>query len=50
MEDKLDLETAFGILFYLGIKKDKIEDAYFELISPENYLKSAKEYITISKN
>ena len=46
---KLDLVTAVNILAYLGIPEDKIEDAYYKLISPKNYLNTDKPYFSIEK-
>lgn len=46
---KLDMETAVGILDFLGIEEDKILDVYFQLISPNLYQENFKIYTTISK-
>lgn len=37
-------ETAMGILAFLGIEEDKLENTYFELISPKNFIQN-KGYI-----
>ena len=36
---KMKIETAFGILDFLGVKEDETLDLYQELISPEEYKK-----------
>ena len=46
---KLDLVTAINILAYLGLPEEKIEDSYYKLISPENYLSVDKPYFNIKK-
>ena len=35
----MKMETAFGILDFLGVKEDEALDLYQELISPEEYKK-----------
>lgn len=47
---ELKMETAISILKFIGIADDKLVDVYFSLISPENYQKLPKDYVTISKN
>ncbi len=41
----IDIDTAVGILVFLGIPEDKIVDTYYSLISPENFITSSKPYI-----
>lgn len=41
---KLNIDTAYGILYFLGISKDKLEETYMSLISPEEYMKTSKPY------
>ncbi len=41
---KMNIDTAYGILYFLGIPKDKIEETYMSLISPETYMKESKPY------
>ena len=36
----MDVETAYKILLFLGIPKDKLTSSYFELTSPEEYKKN----------
>ena len=54
IEDKktfflVDMDTVLGMLYFLGVPKDKLELYYMELISPENYKDSfPQERIGIS--
>lgn len=48
---KLDKDTAYGILKFLGIDVEKIEDVYLELISPTEYQKLLERiYSSETKN
>ena len=31
------METIAGMLFFLGVVPDKLEEYYYKIISPENY-------------
>ena len=44
---RIDMDTALGILDYLGIDEDELLDYYFALISSENYLKMSRNYVSI---
>lgn len=44
----MDMETAIYILAYLGIPEEEIKDTYFRLISPDNFMKTEKPYVSIS--
>ena len=48
---KMKIDTAYGILSFLGVDSDKIDDVYMSLISSDEYMKTAKPYYmgTISK-
>ncbi len=41
---KMRIETAYGILSFLGIPKEDIETTYSSLTSPEEYMKTSKPY------
>ena len=43
----MDINVAIGVLAYLGIPKEHIKEVYFELISPSNYIKTSKPYVSI---
>ena len=34
---EVDFETVAGMLFFLGVEPDKLEEYYYKIISPENY-------------
>lgn len=36
---EVDMETIVGMLFFLGVEADKLEEYYYKIISPENYTK-----------
>ena len=41
---KLDIDTAYGILYFLGVPKEEIESTYMSLTSPEEYMKNVNPY------
>lgn len=45
--DGMDMDTALGILDYLGIDEDELLDYYASLISSENYMKMCRNYVSI---
>ena len=42
---KIDIDTAYGILAFLGIPEDKISDTYMSLITPEEYMRTSRPYL-----
>ena len=44
----IDASTAIGILSFLGIKDEELEECYFNLIKPTNFLETDKPYIIMN--
>ena len=40
---KIDINTAFGILRFLGVEEKNIQSYYMHLISPDNYMKNVNK-------
>ena len=45
----IPIESAVGMLDFLGVPEEQIQDLYFELISPNNYQTLNGTRLTISK-
>ena len=41
---KMNIDTAYGILAFLGVPEDKISDTYLSLVSPEEYMRTSRPY------
>ena len=41
---KMNIDTAYGILYFLGIPKEEIENTYMSLTAPTEYMKTARPY------
>ncbi len=41
---KMNIYTAYGILYFLGIPKEEIENTYMSLTSAEEYMKTSNPY------
>lgn len=46
---RIDIETAIGILDFLGIPKNEILNVYTQLISPTEYKKIPSTYVSLNK-
>ncbi len=45
----LDVDTAIGILYYLGVPEESIKDAYMDLTAPEAFKETNDVYVTMGE-